>query len=88
MKVATDYFDIAMWVSAISAALMTLAMILYPLSKKEHAKIVEQLKSLSAEQHNDSPDGEPVAEAAEGGEVVCDSAEASEPAPENDGANE
>lgn len=88
MKVATDYFDIAMWVSAISAALMTLAMILYPLSKKEHAKIVEQLKSLSAAQHNDSPDGEPVAEAAEGGEVVCDSAEASESAPENGGANE
>ena len=88
MKVATDYFDIAMWVSAISAALMTRAMILYPLSKKEHAKIVEQLKSLSAAQHNDSPDGEPVAEAAEGGEVVCDSAEASESAPENGGANE
>lgn len=61
MKIATDYFDLALWVSAISAALMAIAMIFYPLSKKEHEKIVEQLKALSAEQHNDPIDGEVVA---------------------------
>ena len=47
MKIATDYFDLALWVSAISAALMAIAMIFYPLSKKEHAKIVEQLQERS-----------------------------------------
>lgn len=68
MKIATDYFDFALWVSAISAALMAIAMIFYPLSKKEHEKIVEQLKALSAEQHNDPIDGEVVvvAEGADG----------------------
>ncbi len=58
MKVATDYFNLALWISAISAALMAIAMIFYPLSKKEHEKIVEQLKALSAEQHNAPIDGE------------------------------
>lgn len=53
MKIATDYFDLALWVSAISAALMALAMIFYPLSKKQHAQIVEELKQRSAEQHQD-----------------------------------
>lgn len=75
MKIATDYFDLALWVSAISAALMAIAMIFYPLSKKEHARIVEQLKALSAEQHNASIDGETVevAEGVDGG--VADVAE-------------
>ncbi len=77
MKIATDYFDLALWISAISAALMAIAMIFYPLSKKEHAKIVEQLKALSAEQHN-APiegkvaEGEPVAETADGTRVNLD----------------
>lgn len=67
MKIATDYFNLALWVSAISAALMAIAMIFYPLSKKEHAKIVEQLKELSAQQHNDNIDGDAaVATVAEG----------------------
>ena len=77
MKIATDYFDLALWVSAISAALMAIAMIFYPLSKKEHAKIVEQLKALSAEQHNapiegEVAEGEPVAETADGTRVNLD----------------
>ena len=50
MKIATDYFDLALWVSAISAALMAIAMIFYPLSKKEHARIVEQLQERSREE--------------------------------------
>ena len=50
MKIATDYFDLALWVSAISAALMAIAMIFYPLSKKEHAKIVEQLQERSRQE--------------------------------------
>lgn len=54
MKIATDYFDLALWVSAISAALMALAMIFYPLSKKQHAQIVEELKKRSAEQNQDA----------------------------------
>lgn len=77
MKIATDYFDLALWISAISAALMAIAMIFYPLSKKEHAKIVEQLKALSAEQHNapiegEVAGGEPVAETADGTRVNLD----------------
>lgn len=77
MKIATDYFDLALWISAISAALMAIAMIFYPLSKKEHAKIVEQLKALSAEQHNapievEVAEGEPVAETADGTLVNLD----------------
>ena len=77
MKVATDYFNLALWISAISAALMAIAMIFYPLSKKEHAKIVEQLKALSAEQHNapiegEVAEGEPVAETADGTRVNLD----------------
>ena len=77
MKIATDYFDLALWISAISAALMAIAMIFYPLSKKEHAKIVEQLKALSAEQHNapiegEVAEGEPVAETADGTRVNLD----------------
>lgn len=77
MKIATDYFDIALWISAISAALMAIAMIFYPLSKKEHAKIVEQLKALSAEQHNapiegEVAEGEPVAETVDGTRVNLD----------------
>ena len=77
MKVATDYFNLALWISAISAALMAIAMIFYPLSKKEHEKIVEQLKALSAEQHNapiegEVAEGEPVAETADETRVNLD----------------
>lgn len=72
MKIATDYFNLALWVSAISAALMAIAMIFYPLSKKEHAKIVEQLKELSAQQHNDNVDGDVVAETVAEGVVSQD----------------
>lgn len=82
MKIATDYFDLALWISAISAALMAIAMIFYPLSKKEHAKIVEQLKALSAQQHNASIEGE-VAEVVEAVEV--ESISEDEVADNNDG---
>lgn len=44
MDVATRYFNIAFLVSAGSAALMFLALIFYNLSKKEHARIMEELK--------------------------------------------
>lgn len=50
MKVATDYFNLALWISAISAALMAIAMIFYPLTKKQHAAIVEELKKRSLEE--------------------------------------
>ena len=63
MKVTTDYFNLALWVSAISAALMAIAMVFYPLSKKEHEKIVLQLKELSAQQHNAPIEGEVAEEA-------------------------
>lgn len=74
MKIATDYFNLALWVSAISAALMAIAMIFYPLSKKEHAKIVEQLKELSAQQHNDNIDGDAVVATVAEGAVSQDEA--------------
>ena len=50
MKVATNYFNLALWISAISAALMAIAMIFYPLTKKQHAAIVEELKKRSLEE--------------------------------------
>ena len=64
MKIATDYFDLALWISAISAALMAIAMIFYPLTKKQHAAIVEALKKKSLEEAGEASD--------ENAEVVLD----------------
>lgn len=50
MNIATKYFDIALYVSAISAALMFIVMLLYNLSKKDHAAVMEALKKQSAEE--------------------------------------
>ena len=74
MKVATDYFNLALWISAISAALMAIAMIFYPLTKKQHAAIVEELKKRSLEESGEVVIGEE-AVAAEESAIVSDSEE-------------
>ena len=81
MKIATDYFDIALWISAVSAALMAIAMIFYPLGKKEHAKIVEQLKERSREEGLFDLEGAapvPASEAAADGSLPSDVSEVNE----------
>ena len=81
MKIATDYFDLALWISAISAALMAIAMIFYPLGKKEHAKIVEQLKERSREEGLFDLEGAaavPASEAAADGSLPSDVSEVNE----------
>ena len=50
MTIATDYFDLALCVSAISAALMFIVICFYPLGKKEHAQIVAALEQKSREE--------------------------------------
>ena len=45
MQVATRYFNLALIVSAISAGLMLITMIFYNLSKKDHKRIMEELKA-------------------------------------------
>ena len=45
MAVATKYFNLALIVSAISAGLMLITMIFYNLSKKDHKRIMEELKA-------------------------------------------
>lgn len=47
MDIAIRYFNIALIVSAVSAALMAIAMIFYPLTKKQHQAIIEELKKRS-----------------------------------------
>ncbi|MBO7156362.1 MAG: MFS transporter [Clostridia bacterium] len=44
MDVATRYFNLALIVSVVSGGLMLITMIFYNLSKKDHAKIMEELK--------------------------------------------
>ena len=44
---AMDYFQIALIVSAVSAALMFITLLFYKLGKKEHAKVVEELAARS-----------------------------------------
>ena len=82
MKIATDYFDIALWISAVSAALMAIAMIFYPLGKKEHAKIVEQLKERSREEGlfdlEETATPVPASEAAVDGSLPSDVSEVNE----------
>lgn len=51
---ALDYFDIAFLVSAISAGLMFIVMIFYPLTKKEHLKIVSELQKLSRQESEEA----------------------------------
>lgn len=74
MKIATDYFDLALWISAISAALMAIAMIFYPLTKKQHAAIVEALKQKSLEEVGEQNDenAEVVISADNGGEILVE----------------
>ncbi len=60
MKIATDYFNLALWISAISAALMAIAMIFYPLTKKQHAAIVEELKKRSLADAGEDADSDEV----------------------------
>lgn len=45
MAVATKYFNLALIVSAVSAGLMLITMIFYNLSKKDHKRIMEELKA-------------------------------------------
>lgn len=47
MAIATNYFDIAFIVSAVSAGLMMLVMFFYPLTKKQHKEIVAELERRS-----------------------------------------
>lgn len=47
IDVANQYANIATWISAISAGLMLIALIFYPLSKKKHAEIVAELQAES-----------------------------------------
>lgn len=60
MKIATDYFNLALWISAISAALMAIAMIFYPLTKKQHAAIVEELKKRSLEEAGENENSDEI----------------------------
>lgn len=60
MKIATDYFNLALWISAISAALMAIAMIFYPLTKKQHAAIVEELKKRSLEEAGENQNSDEI----------------------------
>ena len=46
-QVALQYTQITLWISVISSALMLICLIFYPLSKKKHAQIVEELKAKS-----------------------------------------
>lgn len=74
MKIATDYFDLALWISAISAALMAIAMIFYPLTKKQHAAIIEALKQKSLEDAGEASDenAEVVLSADNGDEILVE----------------
>lgn len=74
MKVATDYFNLALWISAISAALMAIAMIFYPLTKKQHAAIVEELKKRSLEESGEVIIGDETAET-EASEIDAENAD-------------
>lgn len=47
IDVANQYFNIAIWISVVSGALMLICLIFYPLSKKKHAQVVEELKAKS-----------------------------------------
>lgn len=74
MKVATDYFNLALWISAISAALMAIAMIFYPLTKKQHAAIVEELKKRSLEESGEVIIGDETAQT-EASEIDAENAD-------------
>ena len=50
MNTAINYYNVAFYVSAISAALMCLMMLFYKLDKKKHAEIVEELRRRSLAQ--------------------------------------
>lgn len=47
VSIADRYFDIAIWISVASGALMLLCLFFYTLDKKKHAMIIEELKSNS-----------------------------------------
>ena len=45
IKIAENYGNVALWMSAASSALMLICLLFYNLNKKKHAEIVEQLKA-------------------------------------------
>ncbi|MDE6276152.1 MAG: MFS transporter [Clostridia bacterium] len=45
IKIAENYGNVALWMSAVSSALMLICLLFYDLNKKKHAEIVEQLKA-------------------------------------------
>lgn len=47
VDIADRYADIAVWISAISGALMLICLCFYTLDKKKHAEIIEELKARS-----------------------------------------
>ena len=57
---AFEYFRLAFFISAASAALMLITMFFYKLGKKEHAEIVRQLKERGLAQGNEQVEAETV----------------------------
>ena len=57
---ALRYFNIALIVSAVSAALMFIVMLFYKLGKKEHAEIVEKLREIGRRQGAEQVEAESV----------------------------
>ncbi len=45
IKIAENYGNVALWMSAVSSALMLICLLFYDLNKKKHAEIVAQLKA-------------------------------------------
>ena len=62
MNTAINYYNLAFYVSAISAALMCITMLFYKLDKKKHAEIVEELRRRSLSEGHDELAVEPAAE--------------------------
>ena len=47
IKIAENYGNVAIWISAVSSALMLICLIFYNYDKKKHAEVVAQLKASS-----------------------------------------
>lgn len=66
--IASEWFNAAFIISAVSMALLIIVLLFYPLTKKKHAEIAEMLKAQSVNLNDGT---EPVlAAAGEGGELV------------------
>ncbi|MDR2266183.1 MAG: MFS transporter [Christensenellaceae bacterium] len=54
LKTATDYFDIAQWISVVSGILFIIVILFYNLDKKKYAEIVSELKSKNINKLDDT----------------------------------